>query len=58
MTNADEIKGTAREAAGHVQGDDAKVAEGRREQAEGKAEETWDEVKDGASDLKDKLTGK
>ena len=52
----DQAKGKAREAFGDATGDDEQKAKGQAEQAQGKAGEAWEDFKDTADDLKDKIT--
>jgi uncharacterized protein YjbJ (UPF0337 family) len=59
MSNADDIKGRVKEAAGDLTDNDRLQREGKADQAAGKAKEMVDDVKDRVEDavdaLKDKL---
>ncbi|URD34630.1 CsbD family protein [Methylobacterium tardum] len=64
-STTDKIKGTANEAVGNVKqaagkatGNDKLVAEGKAQELKGEAQKTVGDVKDGAKNLADKVTGK
>ncbi|ACB79228.1 MULTISPECIES: CsbD family protein [Methylorubrum] len=64
-STTDKIKGLANEAAGNVKqglgkvtGNDRLVAEGKAQELKGEAQKTVGDVKDGAKNLADKITGK
>ncbi len=64
-STTDKIKGRANEAAGNVKqglgkvtGNDRLVAEGKAQELKGEAQKTVGDVKDGAKNLADKITGK
>ncbi|WP_411903514.1 CsbD family protein [Methylorubrum thiocyanatum] len=64
-STTDKIKGLANEAAGNVKqglgkvtGNDRFVAEGKAQELKGEAQKTVGDVKDGAKNLADKITGK
>jgi uncharacterized protein YjbJ (UPF0337 family) len=64
MPNKDQVKGKAREVGGAAQektgeltGDEDLQARGTTNRAKGKAQGTVGKVKEGAEDLKDKVTG-
>ncbi|MBA2360203.1 MAG: CsbD family protein [Actinobacteria bacterium] len=47
----DQAKGEIKEQTGRVTGDESLEQEGKVDQAEGKAEESWDKAKDAAKDI-------
>ena len=64
-STTDKIKGLANEAVGNVKqaagkatGNDKLVAEGKAQELKGEAQKTVGDVKDGAKNLADKITGK
>ena len=64
-STTDKIKGLANEAVGNVKqgignatGNDKLVAEGKAQELKGEAQKTTGDVKDGAKNLADKVTGK
>ena len=64
-STTDKIKGLANEAVGNVKqgvgkatGNDKLVAEGKAQELKGEAQKTVGDVKDGAKNLADKVTGK
>ncbi|MBE7200636.1 MAG: CsbD family protein [Parafilimonas terrae] len=64
-STGDKIEGLASEAAGHVKqgvgkatGNDKLVAEGKAQELKGEAQKTVGEVKDGAKNVADKITGR
>ncbi|MEG9502981.1 MAG: CsbD family protein [Methylorubrum extorquens] len=64
-STTDKIKGLANEAAGNVKqgignvtGNDKLVAEGKAQELKGEAQKTVGDVKDGAKNFADKVTGK
>ena len=64
-STTDKIKGLANEAVGNVKqaagkatGNDKLVAEGKAQEVKGEAQKTVGDVKDGAKNLADKVTGK
>ena len=57
-STTDKIKGLANEAAGNVTGNDKLVAEGKAQELKGEAQKTVGDVKDGASNLADKVKSK
>ena len=64
-STTDKIKGLANEAVGNVKqgignatGNDKLVAEGKAQELKGEAQKTAGDVKDGARNLADKVTGK
>ncbi len=64
-STTDKLKGLANEVAGNVKqgvgkatGNDRLVAEGKAQELKGEAQKTVGDVKDGARDLADKVTGK
>ena len=64
-STTDQIKGLATVAAGNVKqgignvtGNDKLVAEGKAQELKGEAQKTVGDVKDGAKNLADKVTGK
>jgi uncharacterized protein YjbJ (UPF0337 family) len=54
MSNIDEAKGRAKEAAGDLSGDDELKREGKIDQAEGKAKDAVDQAGDKAKELTDR----
>ena len=64
-STTDKIKGLANEAVGNVKqaagkatGNDKLVAEGKAQELKGEAQKTVGDVKDGAKNLADKVTGR
>ena len=64
-STTDKIKGLANEAVGNVKqaagkatGNDKLVAEGKAQELKGEAQKTVGDVKDGAKNLADEVTGK
>ena len=64
-STTDKIKGLVNEAVGNVKqaagkatGNDKLVAEGKAQELKGEAQKTVGDVKDGAKNLADKVTGK
>ncbi|GLS43613.1 CsbD family protein [Methylobacterium brachythecii] len=64
-STTDKIKGLANDAVGNVKqgignatGNDKLVAEGKAQELKGEAQKNVGDVKDGAKDLADKVTGK
>jgi uncharacterized protein YjbJ (UPF0337 family) len=64
-STTDKIKGLTNEAAGNVKqgignvtGNDKLVAEGKAQELKGEAQKTVGDVKDGAKNLADKVSGK
>lgn len=55
---AEEFKGKGKEAAGNATGDEDLKAEGKGDQASATVKDGVEKVKDAASNIKDKLTGK
>ncbi len=62
--NKDDIKGTGNDTAGRIKrqvgewtGDEDLQAEGAKDQAKGKLQKGWAEVKDKAHELKNEITG-
>lgn len=51
MTNTDDLKGRAKEAAGDLTGNDDLKREGKIDQATGKVKDTVDDVKDKVNDV-------
>jgi uncharacterized protein YjbJ (UPF0337 family) len=58
MSNTDDLKGRAKEAAGDLTGDRDLQREGKADQAEGKAKEAVDSARDKLGDAADKLRGR
>jgi len=58
MSNTDDLKGRAKEAAGDLTGDRDLQREGQADQAEGKAKEAVDTARDKLGDAADKLRGR
>ncbi len=56
LTN--EAVGNVKQAAGKATGNDKLVAEGKAQELKGEAQKTVGDVKDGAKNLADKITGK
>ena len=54
MTLKDEAEGTAKEVQGKVTGDESREAEGKLEQAMGKAKDLVEDAKDAAGNLVDR----
>ncbi len=64
-STTDKLKGLANEAVGNIKqtvgnatGNDKLVAEGKAQELKGEAQKTVGDVKDGAKNLADKVTGK
>jgi uncharacterized protein YjbJ (UPF0337 family) len=64
-STTDKIKGLANEAVGNVKqaagkatGNDKLVAEGKAQELKGEAQKTVGDVKDGAKNIADKITGR
>lgn len=55
---AEDLSGKAKEAAGDVTGDDQLKSEGKGDQLSAAVKDGVESVKDAASNIKDKLTGK
>ncbi|MCX7332902.1 MAG: CsbD family protein, partial [Hyphomicrobiales bacterium] len=55
---ANEAVGNVKQAAGKATGNDKLVAEGKAQELKGEAQKTVGDVKDGAKNLADKVTGK
>ncbi|QGY02387.1 CsbD family protein [Methylobacterium mesophilicum SR1.6/6] len=55
---ANEAVGNVKQAAGKATGNDKLVAEGKAQELKGEAQKTVGDVKDGAKNLADKITGK
>ncbi|MBE7247457.1 MAG: CsbD family protein [Actinomycetospora chiangmaiensis] len=55
---ANEAVGNVKQAAGKATGNDKLVAEGKAQELKGEAQKTVGDVKDGARNLADKITGK
>ena len=55
---ANEAVGNVKQAAGKATGNDKLVAEGQAQELKGEAQKTVGDVKDGAKNLADKVTGK
>jgi len=58
MSNTDDLKGRAKEAAGDLTGDRDLQREGQADQAEGKAKEAVNTARDKLGDAADKLRGR
>ncbi|QIJ78080.1 CsbD family protein [Methylobacterium sp. NI91] len=55
---ANEAVGNIKQGVGNVTGNDKLVAEGKAQELKGEAQKTVGDVKDGARNLADKITGK
>ena len=58
MGLANEAAGNVKQGIGNVTGNDKLVAEGKAQELKGEAQKTVGDVKDGAKNLADKVTGK